>query len=91
MIATIKKCCMCGVPISNEYEVSWYSHIRIMYCDKCREEVRRIQTADRVRKYRQKKKQENAKNEEKIKTLEAENRVLRDRLKEFLNDIGEEF
>lgn len=84
---TIKKCVMCGVPISNEFEVSWYRHIRIMYCDKCREEVNRIQNADRVRKFRQKKKRQAEIDGEKLRTLEDENRILRERLKGFLNDI----
>lgn len=85
-VPTIKKCVMCGVPISNEYETSWYRHIRIMYCDKCREEVNRIRNADRVRKCRAKKKRMEEVNERKLKTLEDENRILRERLKGFLND-----
>lgn len=86
-VPTIKKCVMCGVPISNEYESSWYRHIRIMYCDKCREQVQRIQNADRVRKYREKKQRQAEFNEVKLKTLETENEILRQRLKGFLNDI----
>jgi hypothetical protein len=78
---------MCGVPISNEYESSWYRHIRIMYCDECREQVQRIQNADRVRKYRAKKQRQAEFNEIKLKTLETENEILRQRLKGFLNDI----
>lgn len=87
VVPTIKKCCMCGVPISNEYEDSWYKHIRIMYCPNCRKEVRRIQNADRVRKYRKEKQRMSDFNEAKLKTLEDENRILRERLKGFLNDI----
>ncbi len=86
-VPTVKKCVMCGVPISNEYESSWYRHIRIMYCDKCREQVQRIQNADRVRKYREKKQRQAEFNEVKLKTLETENEILRQRLKGFLNDI----
>jgi recombinational DNA repair protein (RecF pathway) len=86
-VPTIKKCVMCGVPISNEYESSWYRHIRIMYCDECREQVQRIQNADRVRKYRAKKQRQAEFNEIKLKTLETENEILRQRLKGFLNDI----
>ena len=84
---TVKKCVMCGVPISNEYESSWYRHIRIMYCDECREQVQRIQNADRVRRYRAKKQRQAEFNEIKLKTLETENEILRQRLKGFLNDI----
>ena len=86
-VPTIKKCVMCGAPISNEYESSWYRHIRIMYCDECREQVQRIQNADRVRKYRAKKQRQTEFNEIKLKTLETENEILRQRLKGFLNDI----
>lgn len=86
-VPTIKKCVMCGVPISNEYESSWYRHIRIMYCDECREQVQRIQNADRVRRYRAKKQKQAEFNEIKLKTLETENEILRQRLKGFLNDI----
>ena len=86
-VPTIKKCVMCGVPISNEYESSWYRHIRIMYCDECREQVQRIQNADRVRKYRAKKQRQAEFKEIKLKTLETENEILRQRLKGFLNDI----
>jgi len=86
-VPTIKKCVMCGVPISNEYESSWYRHIRIMYCDECREQVQRIQNADRVRRYRAKKQRQAEFNEIKLKTLETENEILRERLKGFLNDI----
>ena len=86
-VPTVKKCVMCGVPISNEYESSWYRHIRIMYCDKCREQVQRIQNADRVRRYREKKQRQAEFNEVKLKTLETENEILRQRLKGFLNDI----
>ena len=86
-VPTIKKCVMCDVPISNEYESSWYRHIRIMYCDECREQVQRIQNADRVRKYRAKKQRQAEFNEIKLKTLETENEILRQRLKGFLNDI----
>lgn len=86
-VPTIKKCVMCGVQISNEYESSWYRHIRIMYCDECREQVQRIQNADRVRKYRAKKQRQAEFNEIKLKTLETENEILRQRLKGFLNDI----
>jgi recombinational DNA repair protein (RecF pathway) len=86
-VPTVKKCVMCGVPISNEYESSWYRHIRIMYCDECREQVQRIQNADRVRKYRAKKQRQAEFNEIKLKTLETENEILRQHLKGFLNDI----
>lgn len=86
-VPTVKKCVMCGVPISNEYETSWYRHIRIMYCDECREQVQRIQNADRVRRCRAKKERQAEINEAKVKTLEAENEILRQRLKGFLNDI----
>ena len=87
VVPTIKKCVICGVPISNEYESSWYRHIRIMYCDECREQVQRIQNADRVRRYRAKKQRQAEFNEIKLKTLETENEILRQRLKGFLNDI----
>ncbi len=86
VVPTIKKCVICGVPISNEYESSWYRHIRIMYCDACREEVNRIKNADRVRKYKKRQKKQLEVDEAKIKTLEDENRILRERLKGFLND-----
>lgn len=87
VVPTIKKCVICGVPISNEFETSWYRHIRIMYCDKCREEVNRIKNADRVRKFKKKQKKQLEIDEKKIKNLEDENRILRERLKGFLNDI----
>lgn len=87
VVPTIKKCVICGVPISNEFETSWYRHIRIMYCDQCREEVKRIKNADRVRKFKKKQKKQLEVDEKKIKNLEDENRILRERLKAFMNDI----
>ena len=58
-----------------------------MYCDQCREEVNRIKNADRVRKFKKKQKKQLEIDEKKIKNLEDENRILRERLKGFLNDI----
>ena len=58
-----------------------------MYCPKCRKEVIRIQNADRARKFRQEKQRKAEFAEKKLKTLEDENRILRERLKGLLNDI----
>lgn len=69
----------------------WYSHIRVKYCDKCREVVNREQTAARMAKYRRNLKEENKEQKVRIKCLELENESLRERLKLLVGvEVGAE-
>ena len=53
----VKRCQMCGKVISVAEEIDYYRHIRIKYCDYCRKTAVRLQTAARVAKLRERKKQ----------------------------------
>lgn len=81
-----KQCERCGVVISTP-DSDYFSHIRILYCDKCREEVKREQTRKRVAELRKRKKQKDKYRDaelllmqERLKLLEEENELLRKRV-----------
>lgn len=87
MMSEENKCCeRCGAVISTP-DSDYFSHIRILYCDKCREEVRREQTRKRVAELRKRKKQKDKYRDaelllmqERLKLLEEENELLRKRV-----------
>ena len=85
MIPSIKRCARCYTPISYEDNSDWYSHIRIKYCDECRKVVEREQAAERLKRYKQRKKEADRIRDARLKELELENQILRDKLK-FLWD-----
>lgn len=76
----IKHCSRCGAVISDLTTADYFSHIRIKYCDACREQVRREQAAVRVHNLRQRRRQKNKLLDERLELLEEENRLLRERI-----------
>lgn len=81
MVPSIKRCARCYTPISYEDNSDWYSHIRIKYCDECRKVVEREQAAERLKRYKQRKKEADRIRDARLKELELENQILRDKLK----------
>ena len=81
MVPSIKRCARCYTPISYEDNSDWYSHIRIKYCDECRKIVEREQAAERLKRYKQRKKEADRIRDARLKELELENQILRDKLK----------
>ncbi len=83
----IKRCMRCGKIISDVNCNDWYSHIRIEYCDICRKQSDREKTALRVAKLRERKRRKDKFRDkelellqEKVKMLEEENNLIRDRI-----------
>lgn len=79
----VKLCCRCGAVISDINTADYYSHIRIKYCDTCREQVKREQAAMRVKALRQRRRARNKLLDERLLLLEEENRLLRERITEL--------
>ena len=91
MIPTIKRCERCFTPISYEETADWYSHVRIQYCDTCKKIVEKEKAAERFRRYKQRQKEAAEQRDLRIKELELENSILRDKLKAQWGDKkGEE-
>ncbi len=91
MIPTIKRCERCYTPISYEETADWYSHVRIQYCDTCKKIVEKEKAAERFRRYKQRQKEAAEQRDLRIKELELENSILRDKLKALWGDKkGEE-
>ena len=91
MIPTIKRCERCYAPISYEETADWYSHVRIQYCDTCKKIVEKEKAAERFRRYKQRQKEAAEQRDLRIKELELENSILRDKLKALWGDKkGEE-
>lgn len=91
MIPTIKRCERCFTPISYEETADWYSHVRIQYCDTCKKIVEKEKAAERFRRYKQRQKEAAEQRDLRIKELELENSILRDKLKALWGDKkGEE-
>jgi len=81
LIPTIKRCERCFTPISYEDTADWYSHIRIQYCDECKKIVEKEKAAERFRRYKQRQKEAAEQRDLRIKELEIENSILREKLK----------
>lgn len=80
-VPTVKYCERCYKKISDAYTSDWYSHIRIMYCDECRDIVRKEKAAERIRKLREKNKIKEQEKKAYVKDLELEIEVLRGKVK----------
>lgn len=80
MMPEIKRCSRCGVEISNIYTADYYAHIRVKYCDQCREIVTKEQTAARVKALRRRRRERNKLLDDRLELLEEENRLLRERI-----------
>lgn len=83
----IKRCKRCGKIISDVNSSDWYSHIRIEYCEVCRKQSDREKTALRVAKLRERKRQKDKFRDmelellrEKVKMLEEENNLIRNKI-----------
>ena len=81
-----KYCERCGELISTP-DSDYFSHIRILYCEECRKQVKREQTLARVHELRKRKKQKDKYRDaelllmqERLKLLEEENELLRKRV-----------
>lgn len=86
MVPTIKRCERCYTPISYEDTADWYSHIRIQYCDECKKIVEKEKAAERFRCYKQRQKEAAEQRDLRIKELELENSILREKLKALWAD-----
>lgn len=94
MMSEENKCCkVCGKIISTA-ENDYYSHIKILYCDKCRDAVKREQTRLRVAELHKRKKQKDKYRDEELELLrervgllETENNLLRKRITELRNEV----
>ena len=81
MVPIIKRCERCYKPISYEETDDWYRHIRVQYCDDCRKIVDKEQAAARFRRYKERQKEAARLRDERLKELEIENEILREKLK----------
>lgn len=73
-IKLCERCCKC---ISNIHlDDDYYRHLSVKYCDECRVIVKREQTAERMRRLRQRKKQEEKEIQTKLDILQAENKIM---------------
>ena len=77
MSAENKYCSGCGKLISTP-ESDYFSHIKILYCDKCRKKAEREQARKRMEELRKRKKQKDKFRDEELEQL----RVLTEQLKE---------
>lgn len=79
MLDTVKRCTMCGKVISdlNDETTDYYRHIRLKYCPICRETAEHLQGVDRVRRYRERKRQQDRETAEQLRLLKEENELLR--------------
>lgn len=90
MVPQIKRCERCYKPISYEDTADWYSHIRIQYCDECKEIVKKEKAAERFRRFKAKEKEAAKLRDQRIRELELENSILRAKLKALWGDNNHE-
>ncbi|MBR0485905.1 MAG: hypothetical protein IJJ69_14210 [Oscillospiraceae bacterium] len=83
MSEEVKHCAVCGKVISTP-ENDYFSHIKIKYCDSCREVIRREQARNRVNELRKRKKEKDKFRDkelelmkEKVRLLTEENELLK--------------
>ena len=75
-----KYCQCCGILISDINEADYFRHIRVKYCDHCREAMKNYKNALRQYNFRQRKKQISKLRDARIQMLSEENELLRQRL-----------
>lgn len=82
MLEDVKRCTMCGKVISdlNDQTTDYYRHIRLKYCPICRETAEHLQGVDRVRRYRERKRQQDKARDDQLRLLQEENELLRQRV-----------
>lgn len=76
----VKRCVLCGAVIAYECTADWYAYIRMKYCNQCREQVKRTQTARRMRKFRERNRLANRERKTQLDLLKQENELLRRRV-----------
>lgn len=86
MVPTIKRCARCYTPISFEDSADWYSHIRIKYCDECAKIVEKEKAAERFRRYKERQREAAKLRDQRLKELEIENSILREKIKAIWGD-----
>lgn len=69
-----KLCTVCGGVIESE---DWYSFIRTKYCTSCKQSMRRIKEAERMRALREQRRKENALTRELCASQQKELELLR--------------
>lgn len=90
-ISDKKYCEICGCLISDIYAetANYYSHIRVKYCPTCRKIIERRQGVDRVRRYRERKRQQDKARDDQLRLLQEENELLRQRVAQLRESITE--
>lgn len=86
MVPTIKRCARCYTPISFEDSADWYSHIRIKYCEECAKIVEKEKAAERFQRYKERQREAAKLRDQRLKELEIENSILREKLKAIWGD-----
>ncbi|MBP5432169.1 hypothetical protein [Ruminococcus sp.] len=80
-------CDVCGDPIGNiNGNGNFFALIRTKYCDNCRTRARRDQVRQAVRDFRDRNQKERKLKDERLKLLEEENELLRERVIELKNN-----
>lgn len=83
-------CDVCGDPIGNiNGNGNFFALIRTKYCDNCRTRARRDQVRQAVRDFRDRNQKERKLKDERLKLLEEENELLRERVIELKNNQEE--
>jgi len=83
LVPSIKHCERCFKAISWEDSSDWYSHISIRYCDDCKKIVEKEKAAERFRRFQERKKEAEKVRDARLKELEIENAILREKIKEL--------
>lgn len=86
MTKNVKLCERCkGAVISNIHNdnCDYYRHISVKYCDTCREIVKREQTAERMRKLRARRREENKARDKQLELLKKENELLKENIDSY--------
>ena len=84
-----KYCSVCGKLISDldDPATDYFRHIRLKYCTFCRDTMEHIQGVNRVRQYRERKRQRDKERDTQLDLLRQENELLRQRIA-VLRDNG---
>ena len=89
MLENVKRCTMCGKIISdlNDEKTDYFRHIRLKYCPICRETAEHLQGVDRVRRYRERKRQQDKARDDQLRLLQEENELLRQRVAQLRQSV----
>lgn len=78
-MTNFKMCQRCNQKVIsnlNNPTADYYRHLSVKYCDECREIVRREKNAQSVKRYRKRKRQEQAVKSENVSLLQQSNELL---------------